>query len=227
MGSQGTADLISYLKTVDSPTLSNAIEELNVRPRHEGYAPLNIRCIFPEFGRMCGYAVTAQVETVSRMTTADRAGFIELFELIHRSPKPGVVVFQEIGGSRELSTHCGDVLATIFTRLGVVGLVSDSGIRDIPEVRAIGMHYFAQGAVVSHAHFHVVRVNVPVHVEGLVVLPGDLLHGDENGLITVPKRPVEEIARAVDGVRSREKKLMDYVRSDAFTIDGLRDKFLE
>ena len=89
------------------------------------------------------------------------------------------------------------------------------------------MHYFAQGAVVSHAHFHVARVNVPVHVEGLVVLPGDLLHGDENGLITVPKRPVEEIARAVDGVRSREKKLMDYVRSDAFTIDGLRDKFLE
>ena len=227
MGSQGTADLISYLKTVDSPTLSNAIEELNVRPRHEGYAPLNIRCIFPEFGRMCGYAVTAQVETVSRMTTADRAGFIDLFELIHRSPKPGVVVFQEIGGSHELSTHCGEVLATIFTRLGVVGLVSDSGIRDIPEVRAIGMHYFAQGAVVSHAHFHVVRVNVPVHVEGLVVLPGDLLHGDENGLITVPKRPVEEIARAVDGVRSREKKLMDYVRSDAFTIDGLRDKFLE
>jgi regulator of RNase E activity RraA len=227
MGPQVTADLISYLKTVDSPTLSNAIEELSVRPRHEGYAPLSIRCIFPEFGRMCGYAVTAQVETVSRMSTADRAGFIDLFELIHSSTKPAVVVFQEIGGSHELATHCGEVLATIFTRLGVVGLVSDSGIRDIPEVRAIGMHYFARGAVVSHAHFHVVRVNVPVHVEGMVVLPGNLLHGDENGLITVPDCAPEDLARAVDAVRSREKKLMDFVRSDAFTIDALRNKFLE
>lgn len=227
MGPQPTVDLISYLKTVDSPTLSNAIEELNVRPRHEGFAPLTIRCMFPEFGRMCGYAVTAQVETVSRMSAPDRAGFIELFNAVDASKKPSVVVLQEIGGCHELAAHCGEVLATIFTRLGAVGVVSDCGIRDIPEVRAIGMHYFARGAVASHAHYHVVRVNVPVHVEGFVVRPGDLLHGDENGLIAVPECDAAELARAVDTVRAREKKLMDFVRGEGFTIEALRTRFLE
>ena len=58
---------IEYLKSIDSPTLSNAIELLKVRPRERGFAPLDIRCLFPEFGTMCGYAVTAQVETATQM----------------------------------------------------------------------------------------------------------------------------------------------------------------
>src|SRR5919199_644535 len=201
-------ELIEYLKTVDSPTLSNAIEDLNVRPRHEGFAPLSIRCLFPELGRMVGYAVTAQVETVSRMTATDRSVFVDLFEVLHAAPKPAVVILQEIGGHTDLAAHCGEVMATIFTRLGAVGLVSDSGVRDIPEVRAIGMHYFARGACASHAHYHIVRPNVPVHVEGFVVKPGDLLHGDENGLISVPDCDTAALAQAVENVRARERKLM-------------------
>jgi regulator of RNase E activity RraA len=219
--------LIEYLKTVDSPTLSNAIEELNVRPRHEGFTPLGIRCLFPQLGRMCGYAVTAQVETVSRMTPLDKSAFIDLFAAVDASPKPAVVVMQEVGASREFAAHSGEVMATIFQRLGAVGIVSDSGVRDIPEVLAMGMHYFAGGVVASHGYFHIVRVNVPVQTHGMVVQPGDLLHGDENGLISVPSCELSLLEQAVESVRSREKKLMDYVRGDQFSLDGLRDRFLE
>jgi 4-hydroxy-4-methyl-2-oxoglutarate aldolase len=219
--------LLEYLRTVDSPTLSNAIEDLQIRPRHEGFAPEQVRCLFPQMGRMCGYAVTAQVETVTRMTPTDRGIFVDLFEAIHATPKPAVVVMQEIGAQPELSAHCGEVMATIFSRLGAIGVVSDSGVRDIPEVRAMGMHYFARGAVASHAWFHIVRVGVPVHVNGLPVLPGDLLHGDENGLISVPPCELGTLRAAVDAVRAREKKLMDWVRGTEFRIEDLRRKFLE
>lgn len=220
-------DTLSYLNTVDTPTLANAIEELKVRPRSEGFAPIGIRCMFPEFGRMCGYAVTAQVETVSRMTPLDKSIFCDLFAAVDRSPKPAVVVMQEIGGAPEFATHCGEVMATIFTRLGAIGVVSDCGIRDIPEVRAMGMHYFARGAVASHAYFHIVRVGVPVQIGGFVVKPGDVLHGDENGLISIPECDIAQLARAVDDVRQRERKLMDFVRSGECTIEALRERFLE
>ncbi len=220
-------NFVEYLKTVDSPTLSNAIEDLNIRPRHEGFADLGTRCLFPQLGRMCGYAVTAQVETVSRMTPLDKSIFLDLFRAVDASPKPAVVVMQEIGASRELAAHSGEVMATIFKRLGAVGLVSDSGVRDIPEVLAMGMHYFARGAVASHAYFHIVRVNVPVQIDGLVVQPGDVLHGDENGLLSIPRCDLSAIQGAVDSVRAREKKLMDYVRGKDFTIEGLGQKFLE
>ncbi len=220
-------DLISYLKTVDTPTLANAIEELKVRPRSDGFAPLGIRCLFPEMGRMCGYAVTAQVETVSRMTPLDRSIFCDLFAAVDASPKPAVVVMQEVGSSPEFATHCGEVMATIFTRLGAVGVVSDCGVRDIPEVRAMGMHYFARGAVPSHANFHIVRVSVPVQIGGLVVQPGDVLHGDENGLISIPGCSAADLNQAVDEVRRRERQLLDFVRSGECTIESLKTRFLE
>lgn len=215
---------IEYLKNVDTPTLSNAIELLEVRPRHEGFTPLSIRCLFPEFGRLCGYAVTAQVETVTRAEPSKAAAFLELYEAVERAPKPAVIAFQEIGGHPDFSAHCGEVMATTFTRLGAVGLVSDSAVRDVPEVRALRFHYFARGTVASHANFCIVRVGVPVQIEGLIIRPGDLLHGDENGLLLIPPGVEETLPAKVDAVREREAALMEYVRGPEFTLEGLRDR---
>ncbi len=88
---------IESLRGVDTPTISNAIELLNVRPKEEGFAPLEIRCLFPDLGRLAGYAVTAEVETVTRTGKKEEQTFIELFEATSRSPKPAVIVLQEIG----------------------------------------------------------------------------------------------------------------------------------
>jgi len=175
---------------------------------------------------MVGYAVTAQVETMSA-TTADRKTFLSLYEAVMHSPKPAVVTFQEIGPQPDYAAHCGEVMATIFQRLGAIGLVSDCAVRDIPEVRALRFHYFARGAVASHAYFHIVRVGVPIQVNGLVVHPNDLLHGDENGLIVVPKEGLEKLPAAVEAVRARERALMEFVRGVEFNFDGLRQRILE
>jgi regulator of RNase E activity RraA len=218
---------IEYLLGVDSPTLSNAIELLEVRPRHEGFAPLSVRCLSPGLGRMCGYAVTAQVETMSRMEPLDRRIFLELYEAVEASPKPAVVVLQEIGPHGDSAAHCGEVMATVFTRLGAVGLVSDCGVRDIAEVRAMGFRYFARGTVASHAWFRIARVGVPVQIHGMEVRPGALLHGDENGLVLVPDGIESRLAEKVEDVRVRERRLMEYVRGPEFTLGGLRDRILE
>lgn len=213
---------IEYLKSVDTPTLSNAIEQLKVRQDHEGFTPLEVRCLFPELGRMCGYAVTAQVETYTSSEPRDNERFLELYRLVEGSKKPAVIVLQEIGGHANFAAHCGEVMATFFTRLGAVGLVSDCGVRDIPEVRAMGFHYFARGTVASHGHFRIVRSGVPVQIHGLVVKPGDVLHGDENGLISVPQVQLDSLRDAVERVRAKERRLMDYVRSAGFTLDGVK-----
>ena len=225
--SENELNWIEYLKTVDAPTLSNAIETLKVRPHREGFTPLQVRALFPEFGRMCGYAVTAQVETVTEGESADHERFLELYRAVEQSPKPAVIAFQEIGGYPDYAAHCGEVMATFFARLGAVGLVSDCAVRDIPEVRALRFHYFARGSVVSHASFRIARVGVPVNVCGLVIRPGDLLHGDENGLLLVPSAVEATLPAAVEEVRRRERKLMDWVRSDGFALDQFRSRTVE
>jgi regulator of RNase E activity RraA len=216
---------IEYLRSVDTPTLSNAIEQLKVRKDHEGFTPMEVRCLFPELGRMCGYAVTAQVETYTSSEPRDNERFLELYKLVQASSKPAVIVLQETGGHGNYAAHCGEVMATFFTRLGAVGLVSDCGVRDIPEVRAMGFHYFARGTVASHGHFRIVRSGTPVQIHGLVVRPGDVLHGDENGLISVPAVDVTALEAAVGKVRAKEKRLMDYVRGADFTLEGVKPYF--
>lgn len=221
-----TNSWIKSLMSVDTPTLANAIELLNLRPREEGFAPLELRCLFPELGRMCGYAVTAQVETVTRTGEKLEETFIELFEAVERSPQPSVVVLQEVGERPGFATHCGEVMTTIFGTLGAVGLVSDAGVRDLDEVKALGFHYFARGAVPSHANYRIVRTSVPVDILGFPVRPGDTLHGDANGLIQVPAAALDGLLEAVDQIRTSEKALMDFVREEGFGSSLLKGRFL-
>lgn len=218
--------LIEYLKTIDTPTISNAIEQLHLRPRSEGFTPLQVRCLFPDFGPMCGYAVTAQVETMTEGNPREERGYVELFEAVEKSPNPAVVAFQEVGGSPDYAVHCGEVMATFFTRLGGVGLVTDAAVRDIAEVRALGFHYFARGAAASHANFRIVRVGVPITVIGLVIRPQDILHGDLNGLIQIPAEAAEGLPAAIESVRTRERRLMDMAKDPNFTATQLHGRFM-
>jgi len=221
------SSLIEYLKTVDTPTLSNAIELLNARPRAEGFTPWEIRCLFPEFGRMCGYAVTAQVETVTQMAPGDRMALVELFAAVGCAPHPSVVALQEIGGYANRAAHCGEVMATVFKRQGAVGLVTNAAVRDIEEVRAMGFQYFAHGAVASHANFRVVRTGVPIQIEGMEIRPGDLLHGDLNGLVSLPRTGLEKLPQLVEQVGSTEKRIMEFVRGPEFSIEGFKKMVIQ
>jgi regulator of RNase E activity RraA len=145
--------------------------------------------------------VTAQIETMTE-AARDPNTFLSLYEAVMESPKPVVVALQEIGPQPDFATHCVEVMATIFTRLGAVGLVSDCGVRDMPEVRALRFQYFARGTVASHAYFRIARVGVPIQVQGLVIRPGDILHGDENGLLIVPSEGLDKLPAAVEAVRT-------------------------
>ncbi len=217
-------ELIAFLKTVDTATMANAAELLKTRPNAEGYASLELKCLFPEFGPMCGYAVTAQVETVSLGAPKTEEAFVELFEAVEASPKPAVVVMQEIGSDRDRATHAGEVMATIFTRLGAIGLVSDCGVRDLTAVRKMGFHYFARGAVASHANYRIVRTGTPVSVSGVTIRTGDMVHGDENGLITIPEAGRERLPELVGQVLEKERALLQFVGGDGFSASKLRGR---
>lgn len=219
-------DLIEFLKTIDTPTVANAIEVLDVCSRSEGFPSLELRCLFPELGVMCGYAVTAHVETVTSANPKSESAFLDLFEAVERSPKPVVVVMQEIGGDRDRAAHCGEVMSTIFSCLGAVGLISDCAVRDLSAVRRLRFHYFARGAVSSHANFRIVRSNVPCEVLGMTVHPGDLLHGDENGVIKVPVGKRKALPDAIQQILSSERRIFELARAPGFTAASLRNRFL-
>jgi 4-hydroxy-4-methyl-2-oxoglutarate aldolase len=215
-------DIISFLKTIDTPTVCNAIELLDVRPGSENFTSNKIKCLYPDLGPMVGYAVTVQIETVTKMEPRDPQITMEFYEAIAASLNPVVIVIQEIGGFREFASHSGDVMTTLVKNFGAIGLVTDCNVRDFNEVKALDFHTFAAGVSPSHVYCRIARVGVPVQVHGMTVRTGDIVHGDINGLVQVPTERIEELPEKINEVRKSEQDLIARVSEGGFTLDDLR-----
>ncbi len=211
------------LKAVDSPTVSNAIEELGVRDHQEGFAGSRVRCMLPELGVTLGYAVTAQIDTTGPGPIEVGRGMREFTELMAAAPKPVVVVVQDIGPRRGRAAMFGDYAATVYGALGAVAFVTDGAIRDVEPLREMGFACFAAGTSVSHGNPRRVTMDIPIEIDGMVVEPGDLIHGDANGLLNVPLASAKDLPAQIEHVRATEKAAMDLLRgSDASIDEALR-----
>jgi len=114
-----TDEQLDALRLIDSPTVSNAIERLQVRPRLEGFAGWDLRCAFPELGTMLGYAVTCTADTTTP-SRVDAKGQLRLWDVVERAPKPAVIVIKDIGPERSRSCHMGEVMANQLERVLLV-----------------------------------------------------------------------------------------------------------
>jgi regulator of RNase E activity RraA len=81
---------------------------------------------------------------------------------------------------------------------------------------------FAGNVAVSHAYAHLFDYGATVKVGGLEVHPGDLLHGDRHGLLTIPRRIASEVPAAAARLQQREQRVIDFCRSREFSVEGLR-----
>jgi 4-hydroxy-4-methyl-2-oxoglutarate aldolase len=130
------------------------------------------------------------------------------------------------------STHgmFGELLATSLLARGVRALVIDAGVRDTAELRDLGFpvwarHVSCEGTVKATPG----SVNVPVVLGGVVVEPGDVVCGDDDGVVVVPR---DEAAAALDAARARVAR-EDATRARlaagelGLDIYGLRDRLAE
>ena len=221
-----SVEQLEELRSVDSPTVANAIEAFRVRDDTQGFMGMEVRCLTPEFGVMLGYAVTAAADSMAPGRSRDRRGHMRLFEAIAASPKPAVLVIHDVGPSRSHACFLGDVIASLSRRLGAIGIVTDGGVRDLDGVRPLGFHVFAAGLVVAHGTFNIIDVGTPVELSGALVHPGDLIHGDPSGVTTVPLEVADKVYEQCQKVREREIGLRDYAHSREFSLEGLRAKLL-
>jgi regulator of RNase E activity RraA len=218
-----SADELAALRAYSTPTVCNAIERFGVRPRNQGFMDGTIVCRFPELGPMAGYAVTAKVRAAQ--PPEREAPFAAVWDKFEKTPRPWVVVIEDLDYPQPVGSYWGEVNASVYKRLGAVGCVTNGGVRDLGDVRPHGFHFFSSCLLVSHAYMHVVEAGTPVSVGGLVVRPGDLLHGDEHGVTTVPHEIARELPDACRQLEAAERKLIGYASSAESTLEGLREMY--
>jgi len=214
---------LAALRAISTPTVCNAIETFNVHPRNEGFMDSTVICRFPELRPVVGYAVTAKIRAAEPART--EVPHSKVWAEFERVPKPWLVVIEDLDYPNPLGSFWGEVNASVYQALGALGTVTNGGVRDLLEVRATGFQFFSSCVLVSHAYVHIVEYGGPVVVGGLTVRPGDLLHGDEHGVTSIPLEIAPDIPQAAQAIEMAERRLIDYARSPACTPEGLADMY--
>ena len=219
--------MIEALRKITSPSVANAIETFTVRPRNQGYMSGELRALFPELGPLVGHAVTALIRAEPAPVDGHRASIFGYWDFIQTIPEPRVVVVHDLDEPRGQGSQWGEVQANIHKALGCAGVITDGAVRDLDEVRTLGFQFVAAHISVSHAYVHLVDFGLPVKVGGLWVNPGDLVHADQHGVVTIPPDLAPRIPDAVVKIETTERRIISLCQSREFSAERLKALYRE
>jgi regulator of RNase E activity RraA len=206
------ADL-ELLRKYDTPTICNVVELFDLRLRTAGYMDGRIQACFPKLPPMVGYASTATFRSAAPPRAGNvYSGLGDQVASFAELPGPSVVVFQDLDDPPAAATF-GEVMCTTYKAFGAVGLITSGAGRDLDQVEAIGFPCFTAGTICAHGYCNIVQIGVPVHVGGVTVHPGDLIHGDRNGVTTIPNEIASAVAHACAEFMAAEAVVLDYLRA--------------
>ena len=218
---------LEYLRRFDTPTIANALERPALKKTHgrsrlEGVMTPRIRSVFPDLGIVNGYAATATIRASKPRGQDDSyVRRTDYWKYIDSIPKPTLMVIHDLDAPNPVGSFWGEVNANVHRALGCVGVITDGGVRDLSVVRPLGFHFFSAEVLVSHAYVHLVDFGKPVSVGRVTVKSGDLLQGDEHGVIQVPASVAKQTGEACYDVFKSERALIEFCQTPGVTLEKM------
>jgi regulator of RNase E activity RraA len=202
-------------RLADSPTalVCNAYDFLGM---HAPCTDWNIKYLTPDFPPMVGEAITIKLDcSTPDEDTPPEAGnkkigpeenlYNRMMRLVEESAVPRVIVIESLGNFCS-GAVLGDGMAKTMLAAGAAGCVTNGAVRDIQDVKKAGLKTFGGGNVVNHYALRWSGLCEPVTVGGLTIRTGDIVHGDMDGVITLPEAGLPKIVRACRYVLDFEKE---------------------
>ena len=199
--SRPDADLLERLRHIDTASLSDANRELRVLPA--AIRPLMLG------GHMAGRAVTA----VANQDLMSVIGALEISGL-------GDVLVVAAGGCDQAVS--GELFGTEAFRRGMSGVVIDGLSRDSAALRKLGMPFYSRGVTPkAPPALAVPEIQVPLLIDGVEVVPGDIVVGDDDGIIVGTTAEFEAVVADAEAIQSREKALRISIENGFSLFDTL------
>ncbi len=193
---QADPQILAALRDIPVAALSDSmhrnIGSVGLQPYHR-----------PSMQTMAGTAVTA------RSRGGDNLTYLRALEFC----RPGDVLLIDAGGDLN-NAVVGGILSFYAATIGVVGVVIDGTIRDVAEIRERDFPVYARG--VTHRGPYKDgpgEINVPISVGGMVVNPGDIVVGDQDGLLAIPQQDAREVI----------EKALAVLEAEAQTIQAMKE----
>lgn len=203
-------DIINRLKKMDTASISDALDKLGVP-----CGLLGIQAVIPGH-RICGEAFTVHYVPCG-MVKGTVGDFLD-------DVQPGQVVVIDNSG-RDYCTVWGDIMTYTAKQKGVEGTVIDGVCRDVHGIRELDYSIFTKGKymVTGKERVEVDAVNVPVAMSGVKVCPGDIILGDDSGVLVIPQDMAEKALEIAEGIEKTEQAIIAEVKNGS-TLKAARAK---
>jgi regulator of RNase E activity RraA len=200
-------DNIQRASKLDTTSLSDALDRLGIAGQCLGIKPLDHRF------RLTGRAFTL-LYGPSATPSGTVGDYIDDLE-------PDTVVVLDNGG-RENATVWGDILTTVAHTRGVAGTVIDGACRDTHLSLSLGYPIFSRSYSMRTGkdRVQVEGTNCTVNIGDARVNAGDLLRGDSDGVIVIPKAHENEVLRVAEEIDSVEGQILKAVRDGSRLVDA-------
>ena len=200
--------IVERFKKLDTTCVSDAMDKVGIECCAYGIKPIR-------FGKkICGRAFT-----VHYMPCGVRKGTVGDFL---DDVEPGQVIVIDNAG-RDDCTVWGDIMAKTAVQMGIAGTVIDGVCRDIPAVLECGYPLYTKGYYMRTGkdRVYVDGVNVPVTLSGIQVYPGDIILGDDSGVLVVPQDLAEKVATIAEEIDQKEQQILALV-AQGYTLKEAR-----
>jgi regulator of RNase E activity RraA len=207
-------ETLDLLRQASTATVTTQLFQRGLRNMFlNGLAPLNPACC-----RFVGEAFT--LRNIPMREDLDTLDIFKNPETPQRKAVetigPGQVLVQDCRGDTRAASG-GNILTTRMRMRGVAGIVSDGAMRDSPDIAQQSIPVFVKGrsATLNLAVHHAVDINVPIACAGVPVFPGDIVMGDEEGVVVIPRHLADEIAGPAAEQEDLEKFILEKVEGGA------------
>jgi 4-hydroxy-4-methyl-2-oxoglutarate aldolase len=196
--------LVEGFRQVEVASTSDAIEQLYGQ---RNYMSHEMRPLFTT--KFAGPAVTVLMKKGEHTEGAKASqGMLDAID----DAKPGSVYVMVVEDGANYA-GIGGLMATAMKARGFAGAVIDGSIRDTPQIRKIQFPVFSLGVVPSTTvnHYRFGGVNVPVTCAGVRVNAGDIIAGDEDGVVVVPRAHAAEILKKSEELDNTEHSMLPFI----------------
>ncbi|RIK40679.1 MAG: ribonuclease activity regulator RraA [Chloroflexi bacterium] len=210
-----SSEAMAKLRTVSTATLTSQLQKRGFRNTFlQGLTPLR-----PDL-RLVGYAFTLRYVPAREDLTDELYDNTKNIQRIAvESVNPGDVLVIDARGDVRAAT-LGNILATRLKARGAAGLVTDGALRDTPGYRELEFPSYVKSAhaATSFLIHHPAEINVPIGCAGVLVMPGDVMVGDGEGVVAIPAQVAEEVAHDAYEQERLEEFIQQKVASGASIV---------
>ncbi len=226
-------EIIEKLRNFDTATICNVVAtypdseiclKLYDSWRGEYYTDTSVRCIYPEYKPVCGYAATAWYSDETWEGT--KLDTWLLYEHLDHTPQPVILVARQTysEGLDQLAGLFGGMMSTEFKAFGVVGVLTDGPMRDYVEIKETGIQYLATGMTSGHGPVQLRGAGIPLKIAGMSVAPGDIVHMDQCGACKFPAEKLAKVLEFATELIRRETEGKKLFQDPKFSLENWKSR---